>query len=383
VSAVLFWLALLTLAGCAAAALDLVLGMRRIVSLDAVPPATGPLPSLSIVVAARDEERNIAEALGSLLALDYPDLEIVLVDDRSTDRTPAIVARLAATDARLRVVTVDTLPDGWLGKNHALHTGSDVARGELLLFTDADVVMAPSTLRRAVAYLLAHDVDHLVAGPEVRMPGALLTAFGLTGTLFFTLGTRPWRARAPRSRFHIGIGAFNLVRAVTYRAIGTHAAIALRPDDDLKLGRLVKKHGYRQDFVVAKNHVWVEWYASLGEVVRGLEKNSFAALEYSMARVAAGTAVQLVGLVWPVLALVATDGAVRWVYAAVVALTLAMHGVVTRVQRGSLAHALLYPVIVLMLFAIVWRSALLTLWRGGIEWRGTRYPLDALRGNRV
>jgi cellulose synthase/poly-beta-1,6-N-acetylglucosamine synthase-like glycosyltransferase len=379
----LFWLALLTLAGFIAATADLLFGLRRIASLGALPAPAAGLPSLSIVIAARDEERNIEEALESLLALDYPDFEIVLVNDRSTDRTGTIAARLAARDPRLRLLHVTALPDGWLGKNHALWLGTAAATGTVILFTDADVVMEPTTLRRAVGYLEAEKVDHLVVGPDLHMPGVLLTAFALTGTLLFTLGTRPWRARSPRSHFHIGIGAFNLIRASAYARIGTHAAIALRPDDDLKLGRLVKKHGFRQDFVAGRGFVGVEWYASMGETVRGLTKNSFAALEYSLVRVVAGTAAQLLTLVWPVAALFLVSGAARWMYAAVVALTLLMHGAALRLQRGTVAHALLYPVIALILFHIVWRSTILTLWRGGIEWRGTRYPLAALRSNRV
>jgi len=379
----LFWLALVTFLGTLLVAADAALGFRRVTPLDAFPPKPDPLPSLSIVVAARDEERNIEEALRSLLALDYPSLEILAIDDRSTDRTPHILAALAADDPRLRVITVRELPPRWLGKNHALWRGAADARGELLLFTDADVVLAPTTLRRAVAALHARAVDHLVVGPELRMPGTLLTAYALSGTMFFMMGARPWKAADPRSRFHVGIGAFNLITADAYRAIGTHAAIPLRPDDDMKLGLLVKRHGLRQDFVSGLGYVAVEWYASLGEAVRGLSKNSFAALEYSVARVLGGTAAQIATILWPVAALFVTTGATRLLNAANLIVWLLLHVPALRLQRARFGHALLYPLVAAALLYALWRSMVLTLARGGIEWRGTRYPLAELRSNRL
>src|SRR6185503_9934014 len=142
------------------------LASRGLTALVDVPPWQGPhFPKISIVVAARDEAKSIERAARSLLALDWPDLEIVLVDDRSTDGTGAILDRLAREDRRLRVVHVTTLPPGWLGKNHALQLGADAAQGGWLLFTDGDVLFHPDTLRQAVAYANARQLDHLTVGP--------------------------------------------------------------------------------------------------------------------------------------------------------------------------------------------------------------------------
>jgi cellulose synthase/poly-beta-1,6-N-acetylglucosamine synthase-like glycosyltransferase len=372
------------------AAIDMLLGSRRLVRLERVPPAGGSaLPTISIVVAARNEQRAIGAALESLLALDYPRLEIVVVDDRSDDATGAIVARVAAAAAgragapRLVATRVSSLPAGWLGKNHALQHGATWSSGELLLFTDADVIMRPDTLRRAVRYMTDHDVEHLALGPEVSMPGLLASAFALTGTLFFSVATRPWKARDPRSRHHIGIGAFNLLRRELYDRIGGHTRLRLRPDDDLKLAKLVKRSGGRQDFVYGRHLVAVEWYASLGELVRGLTKNTFAALEYRVSFVIAATLGQLLLFVWPPLALALTRGATQLTAAAAVGVVLLLHVATARVQRGSPLLAPLYPAVSLLMVFIMWRSTIVTLARGGIEWRGTHYPLDALRSNRV
>ena len=132
-------------------------------------PATWPL--VSMIIPARDEGEKIDAALRSVLAVDYPNLEIIAVDDRSRDETGRVMDRLAAEDPRLRVIHIETLPDGWLGKNHAMHVAAQAARGEFLLFTDGDVMFAPDALRRAVAYAEHTRIDHLCLSPNL-VPGS-------------------------------------------------------------------------------------------------------------------------------------------------------------------------------------------------------------------
>ena len=189
---------------------DCAAGHRRLRSLRDVAPARA-CPRLSIITAARNEARRIEVALTSLLRLDYPALEIIAVNDRSTDETGAILERLARQHARLTIKHISELPEGWLGKNYALHVGAAEASGTLLLFTDADVVFEPTTLRRAAALMELDALDHLAAIPDVKVPGIALNAFVAAFGVFFSLYARPWKARDARSRFHIGIGAFNLV----------------------------------------------------------------------------------------------------------------------------------------------------------------------------
>jgi glycosyltransferase involved in cell wall biosynthesis len=384
---------------------DMAIGFRRLRSLSEITPAlpsssSGRWPTLSIVAPARNEARGIEAAVRSLLRLDYPALEIVIVNDRSTDDTGAIVERLArehdaarsssgATNGRgaypgvntkLTVINITELPEGWLGKNYAMHIGAAGATGELLLFTDADIVFEPTTLRRAVSYIEAERVDHLAAIPDVRVPGFALNAFIAAFGVFFSIYSRPWHARNPRSGAHIGVGAFNLIRAEVYRAIGTHQAIAMRPDDDMKLGKLVKKRGFRQDAVVGRNFVIVEWYASLGELVDGLMKNAFSGVDYSLVKVAGSTVGLLVMNVWPTLAIFVTEGPTRLFYGASVTLTILIFWIVNPTRLG---YVVAYPAAALLFAYIMWRSALLAVTRGTIAWRGTNYPLAAMRKNRI
>jgi cellulose synthase/poly-beta-1,6-N-acetylglucosamine synthase-like glycosyltransferase len=379
----LFYLALATLLLHIATAIQVQLGNRSIRHLKDLPPLTGPLPRVSIIIPARNEERNLEEALRSVLALDYDNLEIDVVDDRSTDRTGEILDRMAAADPRLRVIHVRELPKGWLGKNHALWLGAEKATGDFLLFTDADVVLHPSILRRAVGAMLEDGLDHLTASPEIERPSVWFEMFIGTFSLFFSLFTKPWKVRDPKSPRHIGIGAFNLVRTAAYRATGGHQAIAMRPDDDLKLGKLLKTRGFRQEFVFGQGLLRVEWYASVRELIQGLMKNAFSAVDYRIAVVFFSSVIQLTIMVWPYLALFLTSGTTRWLNLGSV-LVLFLLGWVNAPLAGVRRwHGIGFPVATLLFNYIVWRATLTTLKNDGIDWRGTHYPLAELKANKI
>lgn len=379
-------LAALTLVLWLGAAVELAQGRRRVPSLAAVDPAAlpSPAPRLSIVIAARDEARHIEAALRSVLALDYPALEVIAIDDRSSDATGALLDALAATDRRLGVVHVAALPAGWLGKNHALDLGGRRATGDWVLFTDADVHFAPDALRRALAHAESAGLDHLVAGPALTGGTPLMRVLLVWFALSFALSLRPWRAREPDRREYIGIGAFNLVRRAALERIGFLSRIALRPDDDLKLGKLIKDAGLVQQFVEARSLVAVEWYRTAWEMVRGLEKNAFPYLEYSVTKTLGAVTALALLVVWPALALFSASGAAWWFDLATVGLVLGL-AAATAVRSASLPvwYALAYPLGALLMIVTILNSMLRTLVQGGVRWRGTLYPLAALKANRV
>jgi cellulose synthase/poly-beta-1,6-N-acetylglucosamine synthase-like glycosyltransferase len=379
----LFWLGISILVVYTLIGLEVAMGSRKIVFLREVSPALATPPSVSIVVAARNEARNIRVALQSLLALDYPHLQVIVVNDRSDDATGTILDVMAGGEPRLAIVHVTDLPGGWLGKNHALWQGSQQAAGEWLLFTDADVVMAPDTLARAVTYLQQERLDHLAATPEARMPTLFLNMFGAAFGLFFGMFTRPWKAADPRSACHIGIGAFNLVRAAAYRQVGGHQTIALRPDDDLKLGKIIKKAGFRQRLVYGTGLITVEWYTSVHELVLGLEKNAFAGTDYRLWLAASGVLFHLVASLWPYLALMVTAGATLAVYVAIVSVISLIVADGARFHGASPWYALGFPLTAGLFVFIIIRTVICNLAKGGIVWRGTLYPLTELRKNRV
>lgn len=358
-------------------------GTRSIRFLADQPPLAGPLPRVSIVIPARNEERNVEEALRSVLALDYDDLEIDVADDRSTDRTGEILDRMAAANPRLRVVHIRELPPGWLGKNHALELGGRKATGDYLLFTDADVVLEPTALRRAVAAMEAEGLDHLAVSPEIERTSVLFEMFIGVFSLFFSLFVKPWKVRDPKSPNHVGIGAFNLVRASAWRAVGGHQRIAMRPDDDLKLGKLLKTSGFRQEMMFGRGMLRVEWYASVRELIQGLMKNAFPAVDYRIPVVLSSTITQLTILIWPFLAVFLTAGITRWLNLASVTVLLALCWLNAPLAGARRWHGIGFPLATLLFLYILWRSTLTILWHGGIDWRGTHYPLAELKANRV
>ncbi|MFZ5826138.1 MAG: glycosyltransferase [Bacillota bacterium] len=348
-----------------------------------IPPdvALGPRPPrLSVIVPACNEERSIETAVRSLLEQDYPALELVLVNDRSTDATGAIMDRLAAEFPQLRVVHIDHLPDRWLGKNHALWVGAHQSSGEILLFTDADVHYHKTALRRAVAFLERRRLDHLTLAPDMTVQGYLLQAWVGFFIMAFLAYKTPYLANNPRSRVGMGIGAFNMIRREGYERIGTHQAISLRPDDDLRLGQRLKRMGLTSNVAMGRDLLSVEWYTSLGEGIRGLEKNTFAGLEYSLFMVLFSVTGILTIMVWPFIALFIASGWAQALYAGAILLQLATYVMANQMMGPRALHlALAYPLSALLFAFTVARASYLTLRHGGITWRGTFYPLALLK----
>lgn len=380
----LYLLAGLTLLFYAGFAIESGLGSRRIAHLKDLPADGETWPSVSIVIAARNEETKIEQALRSVLALDYPNLEIVVVNDRSTDSTGAILSRIASQKPHLKVLTLQSLPSGWLGKNYALHKGASDASGELLLFTDADVIFDPSSLRRAVRYLSERKLDFLTASPRIIVPSVPMGMFIATFGFFFAMYARPWRATKPSPKAHVGIGAFNLARSEVYRRAGGHEPIRMRPDDDMKLAHHLKKNGARQDIVFAREMLSVEWYSTIGEAVRGLEKNSFSGLNYSLTLLFLATVVQLLLSIWPFVALFVTRGSLLVLNVVIAILILSLiAGMCVKSGIGPPWYALGFPIGVILFLYILWRASLKAVLRGGIQWRDTFYSLAELRANKM
>ena len=364
--------------------MDIARGNRSLVFLSNTSGQIEPdSPRVSIIIPARNEEKNIRQALHSVLNQNYPNLEFVVLNDRSTDNTGAILGKMAAEDNRLRVETISELPQGWLGKNYALYLGAKLAAGELLLFMDADVVMHPDTVARAVNYCQAQRLDHLAILPDVVAPTLPLRLFCSAFGIFFSMYIRPAKAKDSRFPNFIGIGAFNLVRKQAYEFSGTHEAIAMRPDDDVKLGKLLKSAGFRQEMVLGMGLLSVEWYPSLRQLIDGLMKNAFAGINYSLAlSVCSGIAVLLLN-VWPFAALFVTAGITRILYLLTVLVMVWFVSDCNHFFGLPRWYTAAHPFSALLFVYIIWKSTALTLWTRGINWRGTHYPLALLKANRV
>ncbi len=336
-------------------------------------------PRISILFAARDEEEKLPSALQTLGKLDYPNLEIIAVDDRSTDATARILDEFAAKHPRIRPLHIRELPAGWLGKPHALHEGYKTATGEWLLFTDADVRFHPDVLRRAVTMARKLSVQHLTLLVNMDMSGfwekVLMTFFGM----LFHLGNAPYDVAKPNSRAYVGVGAFQLMTREAYEKAGTHRRLAMEVIDDMKLGKIVRQAGYRSAVGVSAEAVVVRWQSGLGNLLRGTTKNFFAAFGYNLAFAALSLCVMLVANVLPWFGVAFGSGWVR-VFAAIAAgIGLAFLAGVDIGLRVSPLYALTQPLGALFLCYMILRSTIVTLWQRGVTWRGTFYPLEELK----
>jgi glycosyltransferase involved in cell wall biosynthesis len=371
---------------------DAAIGMPSVANIskpqwDRNPVAAAGNPRVSIIVPARNEEKDIEQTLARLLQLDYDNYEVIAVNDRSTDCTGEIMERVAqslpADSRRLRVIHHRELPAGWLGKTHAMWTATNEATGDWLLFTDADVLFKPDSLRRALAYGEAERADHVVLFPQMIMKRAgeyMMIAFFQT---MFVFGHRPWKVADPNSKDHMGVGAFNLIRRSVYEAVGTYEALRMEVLDDMKLGKVVKNAGFAQRNVFGGDLISIRWARGARGVVDNLTKNFFAVLSFQWWR----TLISAFGLAFlnlmPFLGLCLAHGWERLPYAIALGSMFSIYVGMSWRSGVPAYYFLLHPISTALFVYTLLLSMFHTLWNDGIIWRGTRYPLDELRKGMV
>jgi glycosyltransferase involved in cell wall biosynthesis len=347
-------------------------------------PNTGiDIPRISLLFAARDEEEKLPGALATLAQLDYPELEIIGVDDRSEDATGRMLDGFAASHPRFRAIHVKELPAGWLGKPHALQQAYEASSGEWLLFTDADVRFKADVLRRAITMAIESKLDHLTLFGDVEMVGfwekVVVTFFGMA----FHMATAPSEVINPKSGAYVGVGAFQLLKRSAYEAAGTHRRLAMEVIDDMKLGKIVKQAGFRSSVGIAQDSVVVRWHAGARNLINGVTKNFFAGSGFSVPRVTISIVALLLMNVLPFAGLVFGHGWVRIFAGVCVLVVLCFHAGVDMVMRVSPLYCFTVPIGAVIFAYMLLRSTVYTLKQGGIIWRGTFYPLEALKRGAV
>ena len=236
---------------------------------------------VSIIVPARNEERNIRRCVESLLAQEYDNYEVIVVDDGSTDATPQILDELAASHPQRRHLYVlrlrDELPEGWAGKPYAIHKGVQEARGAWLLFTDADTWHAPAALRTAIAQATGEQIDLLSYGTRQELPGFWDKVIMPLAYIGITMQYPPRKINDPLSSIALANGQFILIRRFVYDTLGGYARPELRDTllDDRDLAHFVKWSGFRLRMVDGRDLVHVHMYNGLQDIWRGWRKNAF------------------------------------------------------------------------------------------------------------
>jgi GT2 family glycosyltransferase len=343
-------------------------------------------PDVTVIVPACNEAAAIQATLRSLLASTGVRLQIVAVDDRSTDATGALMdavaaeAQAAGGPHTLEVIHNRELPAGWLGKVHALALGAERARTPWLLFTDGDVRFSPSAVGRALRYATRERADHVVLLLTLDFrslaEGAVFAAFqALSGW-----SLRLWKVSDPKARDCFGAGGFNMVRREVFDGLGGFDSLRMEVVEDLRLGWMIKRAGFASRIVIGAGLARIRWIHGALGIVGLLEKNGFAALRYRVGLAVVGLLGFAVQIVLPLAAMrmggwAAVGGVSIYLF---IGMTYFANRRVTQVSPWT---ALLFaPATGVLLFALA-RSVVLTLWRGGVEWRGTRYGLEELRRN--
>ena len=350
----------------------------RLVERPMSPPVIWP--KVSVIVPARDEGKTIVATCRNLLAEDYPDFEVLVVDDRSKDGTRPRIEVLAEHEQRLTALHVETLPDGWLGKTHAMHVAASRARGEWLLFTEADAHLTPGALRQAITFALSEAKDHLTLLPDARSGSFLVNATTAASVRSLFLSQRSWRVPENDSDAFAGIGAFNLVRKDVLERSGGLEMLRAEGVDDLALGKQIKQSGGRSGVAFGTGLVSVAGHATLKDLSQDLQRRISLLMGCRLPRTllaASGLALMELG---PWLCMLALGipmlrflGLLGTLCILTTSLTLAVLG------RRRILEAAAAPVGAAILVYVMLRAAVRGARQGGVHWRGTFYAADKLR----
>ena len=354
--------------------------------VEPAPPPHDP-PLISVCVPARNEERNIRACIEAILNQDYPNLEVIVLDDRSNDSTPLILADIAARDSRLHPISGSDLPKGWAGKPHALFQASASARGEWLCFVDADTFLTPATLSSCYAKALETKADMFTI-MTFQILGSFWekTVMPLVMTAL-SVGFSPRKVNNLDRKDAIANGQFILIKRSVYTAIGGHQSVKDNIVEDKAISQQVKRNGYRLIVADGMKLVRTRMYTSLPEIWEGWTKNIYLGLRDEPALMMLGifgaflTVVATIFLpAWPLLGsywylnqggwmamAIIIESLILWLY-----LLYARAQIATKMEISS-AYALTTPLGTAIFGAMMFSSAWKVLTRKGVTWKGRSY----------
>lgn len=352
----------------------------KISEVDAPEPAR--YPSISVLVPACNEQASIEPALRSLLEQEYPELEVVAIDDRSTDQTGVILDGLDEEYDHLKVLHIEQLPEGWMGKTHALQRGYEVCGGDWVLMTDADIHYEPGALREIMAVGLDASLDQISCFPMVQNSGFF---HEIAFDAWFTASVGFQNLAGVQDvdcDDYFALGAFNMVRRETFEETEGFEWLRMEIADDMGTARMMRDQGAKQGFYYAFDQLKLNWYDSLGDMIDGLEKNSVGVVaHYDYLKGYAIPAVWALVFFGPLVGF-----ALPWMWttvlsAAVVATAVPCTALAARRLERAVLPYLFFPIgMWAVMYALV-QSTYACAKRGGIDWRGTHYPIEQLRAH--
>jgi glycosyltransferase involved in cell wall biosynthesis len=338
-------------------------------------------PKISIIIPACNEAKTIASAIQTRLNEDYPNFEIVLVDDRSTDGTSEIIDKIASQDNRVKAIHIKELPEGWLGKLYAMHRGVQEAKGEWFLFSDADVHVKSTTLKRVISYCESRRLDHLAVFPKLCPTNFLLDSILSIFIRQLCMWCRVWAIENKNSKAFTGSGSFNLVQRSAFEKTEGFDWLKLEVCDDVALGQMLKKSGAKSSLVNGCKFVSVYFYHTVREMAIGAERATFTVFgNFSAVRLITGAVISIFIELSPFLALfIRGIPSIRYIGVAMITIALIISALVSIWTNRPIFPSLFLPISVPIMNGIVIRAAILGAVRKGIRWRGTFYPTDVLK----
>lgn len=360
---------------------------RRLDYLNPRSPRWGlpDFPLVTAIIPAKDEEATLADCLASVQAQDYPNLEILIVDDRSDDATPDVARRIAEGDARVRVVTITDLPAGWTGKTHALHVAAGQARGDWFWFIDADTRHEPPSLAIVLEYARSHDAQMASLLPEMRCETFWERVVQpLAGVVLIQNFPLFW-CNDPARKLAFANGQYILIRRDAYARAGGHEAVRDKFVEDIYMARRVKEVGLSSRTAIAHGIGSTRMYTSLPQIVRGwsrilydaLGRNPFALAWQALDPLLFSQTAHVALLASAVMLVVGppADPFAWWLLGLSVLHHILAYTCLHRLYVLSVPqtrHVVWYPLAGIVLDAIIYRAVRMCL-TGRVTWRGTAY----------
>lgn len=338
-------------------------------------------PKVSLIIPVCNEAQTVEKAAHSLFSMNYPEIEFIFVNDRSTDDTGLVLARLATAEKRMKIITISHLPVGWLGKVHAFKKGLEIASGEWILFSDADVHYNEFSLKKALSYSYNNKLDFLAVLPSI-VGGTLFVRILLAQVIhYMTFLVNFSKISDPEYKGAIAHGAFMLVRTSIYKKSKGLEALKMEVLDDVGFAVEMKRAGAKIAILSGLDEIEFEWYSSTKGFINGFEKNGFASMQYSiilLSLAVLGMSLFFLGYtIFPIM----THSVI---YMSFVWSSLIIYLLITQISLKKIIKipfwgVFLFTVNILFLPYVVARSAVKCLKQQGIYWRGTFYPLAELK----
>ena len=361
------------------------LKFKMIKLIEEIGPPNSYKNLVSVIIPACNEGKMLYKTVYSILKQEHENLQIILINDRSTDDTGNIISELAGKDGRIEVINIKELPAGWLGKPHALHIAMKKVKGEYVLVSDADVIFGPKVIKRAIQVSQLENADLITI--KARIIWTNFSQQIVLGTLIILLVAK-WvsnRGLSIIERIPKGIGNFNFIKTSSFNKTEGFVALKMEILDDIGVGHLLQKEGFRCLLFLTHSELSQSWYRSVSAAFKGLEKNLFSiTAKFSYPRMLVISLLTILNIIGPWICLLFPFGHYLYLVSGIVLISLIVFSIVIGKHLSLSAWSILFlPLGTLFFIVALINSSVAFYFRNGITWRGTHYSAEELKKGRI